>query len=105
MCVGYSTYLSFVCFPEAVRHARVHLGPVRAHLLVLQPRLYKVEGEDTGNPNDARDAPVDDLGEEGKLLGGLLGHDGPLLPDSRHVQAWMVEVALEVLLRLAGELN
>lgn len=96
-----SIYLGSVSFPEAVSHPRIHLGPIRGHLLVLQPRLNQVEGEDAGDANDAGDPPVDDLGQEGELLGGLLGHDGPLLPDGRHVQGLVVEVAIEDL-RFAG---
>ena len=95
----FNFYLGSVGFPEAVRHARVHLAPVRGDLLVLQPGLHQVEGEDAGDADDAGDPAVDDLGEEGELLGGLLGHDGPLLPDGRHVQDLMVEVSMEDLFR------
>ena len=92
-------YLGSISFPEAVCHARVHLGPIRGNLLVLQPCLHQVKGKDAGHADDAGDPPVDDLGEEGELLGGLLGHDGPLLPDGRHVQDLMVEVSMEDLFR------
>ena len=99
LCIVHSIYLGSVSFSEAVCHARVHLGPIRGNLLVLQPGLHQVEGEYTGDADDAGDPPVDDLGEEGELLGGLLGHDGPLLPDGRHVQDLVVEVAMEDLFR------
>ena len=89
-----SIYLGSVSFPEAVCHARVHIA-----LLVLQPRLHEVEGEDAGDADDAGDPPVDDLGQERELLDGRLGHDGLLLPDGRHVQGLMVEVAMEDLFR------
>ena len=69
-----SIYLGSVSFPEAVSHPRVHLGPIRGHLLVLQPRLDQVEGEDAGDADDAGDPPVNDLGQEVKLMGWLLGH-------------------------------
>ena len=96
-------YLGSVSFSEAVCHARVHLGPICSNLLVLQPRLHQVEREDAGDPDDARDPPVDDLRQEGKLLlAGLLGHDGPLLPDGRHVQDIVVEVAIRRSVPFAG---
>jgi len=78
--------LCSVSFPEAIRHAGVHLGAISGHLLVLKPGLDKVEGEDAGDADDAGNAAVDDLGQERELLlvDLLGGHDGPLLPDGRH---------------------
>ena len=54
------------------------------HLLVLKPGLDEVEGEDAADADNAGDAAVDDLGEDGELLGGGLGQHGLLVHHSRH---------------------